>query len=330
MVTPSLPAVMVLVFAAGLALAWLATGPLRDLDRRRRLKQIDCFRTVVQLDERPNPSRTGRRLVNGLLSPSLLRIAHLTIQSRGLERRIASRLEQAGLALSPPEWVVSRAFVTLAAIAGFGYPFGPPGALLGLVAGWASLGCYRGLRRNRRMRAFAEQLPGALQLVVGSLRSGFSLPQAIGAVVKDSPPGLLPREFASAVAETQLGADLGQALERVARRFDSDDLSWVIMAIHIHKSSGGNLADLLDTTTATIRERERIRRQVRALSAEGRLSAYVLVGLPIAVTSWMFLVRRDYLAVLWTTRAGLTLLLGSICLVAIGAFWMSRWIRVEV
>jgi tight adherence protein B len=326
---PALPAVLVAVFAAGLALAWLATGQLRREDRRRRLEQIERFRPV-QRDQRPGSATLELRPTRGPLARSLLRTANLIIQSRGREKRMASLLEQAGLALTPAEWVVVRTLATLAGLVGFGYFLGPAGGVLGSIAGWAALGGYRRQRRGRRVRAFAEQLPDALQLVVGSLRSGFSLPQAIGAVVKDGAPGLLTREFARAVAETRLGADLGQALERVARRVDSDDLCWAVMAIQVQRDSGGNLAELLETATATIRERDRIRRQVRTLSAEGRLSAYILVGLPIVVALWMLLVRRDYLAVLWTTTAGLAMSIGSIGLVAIGAFWMSRWIRVEV
>jgi tight adherence protein B len=169
-----------------------------------------------------------------------------------------------------------------------------------------------------------------LQLIVGSLRSGFSLAQAIDAVVQDSTPSPLTVEFGRAIAEVRLGADLDSALERVAERVGNDDLAWAVMAVRIQRETGGNLAEVLETTVETLRERDRLRRHVQALSAEGRLSAYILIGLPFALAGWLLVVRRDYLSVLWTTSAGLTMLIGAAVLMALGIVWMLRWMKVEV
>jgi Flp pilus assembly protein TadB len=128
----------------------------------------------------------------------------------------------------------------------------------------------------------------------------------------------------------RLGGDLADALDRAAVRADNQDLAWAVIAIRIQHETGGNLAETLETTVDTIRERGRLRRHVRALSAEGRLSAYLLLGLPIAIAGWMFVVSRDYLSVLWTTPTGLILLVGAALLMVFGAFWMSRWLKVEV
>jgi tight adherence protein B len=100
--------------------------------------------------------------------------------------------------------------------------------------------------------------------------------------------------------------------------------------VRIQRETGGNLAEILLTTVDTLRERARLRGHVRALSAEGRLSAYILIGLPIVMGMWMFLVRREYLRVLWTTPTGLMMLIGAVVLMVIGSFWMSRWVKVEV
>jgi tight adherence protein B len=207
---------------------------------------------------------------------------------------------------------------------------GLPGVFLGALLGWAAAGLYRRRRASRRRRAFAEQLPDALQLIVGSLKAGFSLPQAVDAVSRELPPGALTTEFGRVIAETRIGADISDALERTADRIGNEDLAWAVMAVRIQRDTGGNLAEILQTTVDTLRERARLRGHVRALSAEGRLSAYILIGLPIVTAAWMFLVRREYLSVLWTTPTGLTLLLGAVVLMVIGSFWMSRWVKVEV
>lgn len=128
-------------------------------------------------------------------------------------------------------------------------------------------------RISRRRSAFADQLPDVLQLVAGALQTGFSLPQALDAVVREnSQPAA--GEFSRALAETRIGGELEGAMNKVADRMNSTDLRWTVMAIAIHRQVGGNLVEVLRNTVDTMRERAQMRRQVRALSAEGRLSAY--------------------------------------------------------
>ena len=158
---------------------------------------------------------------------------------------------------------------------------------------------------SRNRAAFAEQLPDVLQLIAGSLQSGFSLPQALDAVVReDTQPST--GEFSRALAEVRIGADLEDALDRVADRMDSADLRWTVMAIRIQREVGGNLAEVLLDNRGTMRERAFLRRHVRALSAEGRLSAYILVVLPVLVGIWLFISSPSYMRPLYTTPAGLS------------------------
>jgi tight adherence protein B len=232
--------------------------------------------------------------------------------------------------MSASRWTAVRLASAIAGAILLGLLGGLLGVLFGAVLGWLGAQLYPRLRERRRRRAFADQLPDTLHLIVGSLRSGFSLSQAIDAVVQDSPPSPLTVEFARAMAEVRLGSDLDAALERTAQRVGNEDLAWAVMAIRIQRDTGGNLAEVLETTVETLRERERLRRHVRALSAEGRLSAYILVALPFVLAMWLLLIRRDYLSTLWTTSAGLTMLVSAAVLMAIGIVWMARWIRVEV
>jgi tight adherence protein B len=197
------------------------------------------------------------------------------------------------------------------------------------VAGWLGARLLLSVRIGRRRTAFDEQLPDVLQLLASSLQSGFSLAQALDAVVRE---GSQPAagEFSRALGEARIGADLADALDSVAARMDSQDMRWTVMAIRIQRSVGGNLAEVLRNTIATMRERAYLRRHVKALSAEGRLSAYILVALPILLGGWLFYSARSYMELLYTTTFGLIMLSGAIVLVVIGAFWMRAFIKVEV
>jgi Flp pilus assembly protein TadB len=318
----------VLVFLAVMAAALLATAPLGRTVRPRRLSQLNRFRLTG-----PEARRAGPTTVvgtQGTVAHAVQDLSHRAADFHGMSARVAVKLERAGMTVRPGEWIVLRAAATVVGGLLLALLAGLPGLLAGAALGWLAAGAYRRWRESRRLRAFAEQLPDALQLIVGSLRSGFSLAQAIDAVSRDLPAGPLTSVFGRAIAETRIGADLSDALERAAGRIDNEDLAWVVMAVRIQRDTGGNLAEVLQTTVEALRERERLRRHVWALSAEGRLSAYILIALPILMAGFMFVARREYLSALWTTRIGLVMLFGSIALVVIGSIWMWRWVKVEV
>ncbi len=199
---------------------------------------------------------------------------------------------------------------------------------IGLVAGWLVQHVYLSFRIGRRRAAFGEQLPDVLQLIVGSLRSGFSLAQSIDAVVRD---GTQPAagEFSRALAETRIGVELEDGLNRVADRMECNDLRWVVMATRIQREVGGNLAEVLKNTVDTMRERAQTRRHVRALSAEGRLSGFIIVGLPIVLGAWLTFSKPEYMSPLFTTPIGMMLVAGGAGLIVVGAFWIRALIKVE-
>jgi tight adherence protein B len=179
------------------------------------------------------------------------------------------------------------------------------------------------------MAAFTEQLPDALRLIIGSLRSGFSLAQAVEAVTSELPEPI-SGEFGRALGETRLGAEIEDALDRVGDRMNSRELRFVVVAIRVNREIGGNLAEVLTTTVGTMSERAMLHRQVRALSAEGRLSAYVLIALPILVLLYMAAFRGVYLAPLVTTPLGWLVSLFGVAELALGIFWMIKVVKVEV
>jgi Flp pilus assembly protein TadB len=247
------------------------------------------------------------------------------------ERRLAGQLDLAGMSRKPAEWVVLGCAFSLVLVVLLTLLTGTAlaGIPIGVLAGWLSMRLIVMFRISRRRSAFADQLPDVLQLVAGALQTGFSLPQALDAVVREnSQPAA--GEFSRALAETRIGGELEGAMNKVADRMNSTDLRWTVMAIAIHRQVGGNLVEVLRTTVDTMRERAQMRRQVRALSAEGRLSAYILIALPVLMGAYMFLAKRDYIRPLYTTPVGLVMLIGGGVLVVVGTIWMRNVVKLEV
>ncbi|MCW2506422.1 MAG: type secretion system protein [Actinomycetia bacterium] len=321
-----LSGILVAVFAGAFLLILAVLLPaLTQGGKKKRLRQLNWFDGSGAATQ---PEGAAAQAVAH--AQSMLSWADRTIDDRADTDRLAISLERAGITLRPQEWLLIWAGSTFAGVAG-GLILLPwwVGMPLGAAAGFGAPWLYRQLMARRRVNRFAEQLPDALQLIVGSLQAGFSLPQALDTLVRES-AAPVSAEFGRVLAETRLGAELEDALERCAERTDSQDLSYMVMAIRIHRDVGGSLAEVLTTTVTTMRERFRLKRQVRALSAEGRLSAYVLVGLPIAIGAYMFLFRSDYVRPLYTTFAGTLMLAAGVVMITAGAFWMSRLIKVEV
>jgi tight adherence protein B len=291
---------------------------------RRRLQEIGLFTGSKMPQTTPGETADGNALMRAALA-----VSDRAVQRQG-RSSIEQALDRAALALRPAEWMLIRGVVTIVTAAVLLLMLPWYLALpLGGLAGWLGTGKYLKRRANRRARKFADLLPEALNLVVGALRSGFSLLQSIDAVVREGPEPVAG-EFGRAMAEIRLGGDLEDALERTAERNASEDLAWLVMAIRIQREVGGNLSEVLETAVETMRERGRLARHVRALSAEGRLSAYVLVGMPIALSAFLFAFRGEYLRPMYTEVLGILMLCGAGVLLAVGAFVINRMVKVEV
>jgi tight adherence protein B len=182
---------------------------------------------------------------------------------------------------------------------------------------------------KRRCKKFEAQLPDVLTLVASSLSTGFSLLQALDAVSKDAAEPAA-KEFSRALAETRIGADVSESLERMAQRMGSVNMKWAAMAIQIQRTVGGNLAETLRTTAKTLREREELMRHVKALSAEGKLSAYILIALPVGIFLYTMQTNRAYIELLWTRPLGWAMLGGGLVSLGIGTLWMRKVVDVQV
>jgi len=247
---------------------------------------------------------------------------------RGRAASGAVALERAGMSMKLPDFVLTVGLSTLV-VGVLGFMVG--GSLLGLLALVAvPLGARLLLkvRASRRQAAFADQLDDSLQLMAGSLRAGHSLLRAVDSVSTeaDAPTS---EEFSRIVNETRVGRDLNDALDEVAERMGSDDFIWVAQAIAIHREVGGNLAEVLDAVGHTIRERNAIRRQVKALSAEGKLSAAVLMALPFGVTGFISLTNPGYLAKFTESFVGYAMLGVAGVMLLVGALWLKKTVEIR-
>ena len=183
-------------------------------------------------------------------------------------------------------------------------------------------------RITKRTRAFEAQLPGALTLVASSLAAGHTFLRAIQMMCEESEPPLA-EEFSRVVVETRLGDPLVDALGRMADRLQIRDVDWVVQAIRIQQSVGGRLADLLHTLADFIRARDEVRREVLVLTAEGRISAWVLGGLPVFLLATIQVINPAYMKPMYRGW-GLAVLLGCACSVVFGTVLISRMSKIEV
>jgi tight adherence protein B len=215
-------------------------------------------------------------------------------------------------------------------------------SLVGLLLGWVLAGPFVGLvlaaavgltarvvldamARRRRTR-FNAQLGETLQMLAGSLRAGHGLAQGVDNVSRES-ESPTAEEFRRLTIETRLGRDLVEALRALAARVGSEDFEWVVQAIEIQRDVGGDLAEVLDTVAGTIRDRARIRQQVSALSAEGRMSAWVLMLLPFGLIGMMSVTNPTYLSPLFDSGTGHVLLGVGAVLLVIGGLWLKRIVK---
>lgn len=288
----------------------------------------------------PRPPRPGERLVvyheqTDGATARLSALAQWTteatdrrIRKGDLGARLDRALEGAGVNLRPGELVVMLMSSTVIVFA-LGVLGG--NALLGLfLAALLPLGAklWLSVRRDRRQAAFADQLTDVLLLVSSSLRAGYGLTQGIDAVSRDADEPAAS-EFRRIIIEHRLGRDLDEAMENCATRMDNDDFKWVVQAISIHRDVGGDLAKVLDNIVATVRDRADVLREVRSLSAEGRMSARVLVALPFLVLAMMQLTNAQYMSTLISEPIGLVLLAAAALLMLTGVLVIRRMVKIQ-
>jgi tight adherence protein B len=255
-------------------------------------------------------------------------MAERSLQRRGWATRLDIALERGGVPFRPGEFILLViAAIFGAFIVGVAF-FGPLIAVAFAVAAAFLSRTVLRFKVSRRRAKFESQLGDTLQLLSGSLRAGYGLVQALDAVAKNSESPSAD-EFNRLIMEMRVGRDLPDALSAVATRIGSQDFDWVVEAITINREIGGDLTELLDRAAKTIRERDNVRRQIKSLSAEGKLSAYVLVAIPILLLLYMRVANPDYAGVLTSTPMGLVMLSVAGAGIGLGGLWLKKIIKVD-
>ena len=252
-----------------------------------------------------------------------------TLTRRGPVDFLKNGLDRSGLDI---EWSEFTFYHLLGVALGgaLAYWFGGWAAAVAviLLGAWSPVVALNALTA-RRQATFAAQLPETLTMLAGSLKAGYSLLQAVDMVAKETTPPMA-EEFKRVLADARLGLPVEQALDKMAVRIDNTNFNWMIMAIKIQREVGGNLVEVLTTLAETIRERETVARQIKVLTAEGRLSAIILLALPFFVGISLYLLNPGYMGLLFSNTAGLLMLAFSVIMMVIGAFWLRKIVKIEV
>ena len=322
--TAGLVIATVLVFAAIFLIALMLLG---GSTQRRRDQEL--ARRMAASSDRHQDQAEDRGAVEWIPDP-FIEMGERAARFGGIGSKVDSRLEQAGIEIRTGEFMAASLLAGL--VGGFlGVLLLPKPIFIILLTALAAAGpwLWVSIRAGRRLKKLQDQLVDILMILASSLRAGHSFLQAIDAVSREvGEPGT--REFSRLVAEIRLGRDVDEAMYALAERIDSEDFKWAVIAVSIQREVGGNLAEVLDTVADTIRDRQNIRRQVDVLSAEGRLSVYVLAGLPVLVTLYMSIVNPTYIGLLFTTRIGIVMSVVAISLIILGVIWMKKVVKIDV
>jgi tight adherence protein B len=301
--------------AVGIALTILLlvllTGDRRGVGRRQL--GIDRLRK-----ERGRSTSVGERI-------SVL--AEGAVDRSGRRTGLANALDVADIAMRPGEFVVVALSCAVTVGAVFWWLGGPLLGILGIPLTILGVRSYVSRRASRRRAAFEQQLPDVLQLITNALRSGFALPQALDAVAQQAAEPARS-EFERVNFESRVGLDLGDSLQSLSVRMQSETFGWVVSALEINREVGGELAKVLAGLASTVRERQALDRQIRTLTAEGRLSSYVLLALPFLVGFAALLISPEYFEPM-RESPGPQILIACGVLLAVGWVWMRAMIRTD-
>ena len=315
---------MILIAGGGLAGVLLLIGVIVSITSERSLVEERLGRyleeeTILAQGEKSSP--VGDWL-------------NVAIERSSWGDNIARELARADLKLKPAEYIsliiIAGLLAALASyfIGGRSIIF----TLIGGVVGTLVPRFYVRRQQSQRLIHFNEQLPDMLNLMVNGLRAGYSTMQAMEAVSKEMPTPI-SSEFRRVVQEMQLGIPMEDALNNLIRRIPSDDLDLTIAAVNVQREVGGNLAEILDIISYTIRERVRIKGEIRVLTTQVMYSGRFLALLPILIALVLYLLNRPYMMLFFdpdTRTVGIPALVFGALMVGAGAFTMNKIADIEV
>ena len=279
------------------------------------------------------PPTTGfRDSLNRLFQPAADRVGRGNLKKG--KPSVADQLQRADLRLRTSEFLMiqlgSTALFVLIAVLRFGLPLG--GLIQTIVfgvIGYLLPSFYVKFRINQRLKAFNNQLGDTLTLLSNAIKAGYSFAQAIDTVAKNAVPPIAD-EFGRAVREMNLGGSPDEALQNITKRIASADFDLVATAYSIHRTVGGNLAEILDNIAYTIRERVRIKGEIATLTAQARASGTLITFLPIVLAAFMYMVTPTYFRPMFESIVGWILLTIGAFMIFIGNLIIRRVVAIEV
>ncbi len=280
-----------------------------------------------RLGRREKQEEEQREKGGGEISVSA--VVDRAVAGRGFADNLAIQIAQADLKWTVGEFLVLS--VLLAIVLGLvfyvikRYVFIP----VGIIASFFGPRIYLGMRKSSRLKAFDGQLGDALNLIVNSLRAGYSTTQALE-VISNEMPSPIADEFGRVVLELQLGVPFDSAMSNLLRRMPSPDMDLVITAMSVQREVGGNLAEVLDAISFTIRERVRIKGEIKILTAQGRITGYLITGLPFVLSGVVYLVNPDFMSGMIEDPCGWAMIGIALFLLVIGYFSVSKITSIEV
>jgi tight adherence protein B len=261
----------------------------------------------------------------------LARSVNDVVAEKGFAQTISVNLARANLKLTVGEYLMLQ----VVSVLGMGVLFylimhqNPFLALGGLVAGYFLPGLYVKMRQRKRLTDFSNQLGDAINLLANGMRSGYSLLQAMDAVASEMPPPIAD-EFQRVVREIGLGITNQRAMNNMLRRIPSDDLDLLITAINVQHEVGGNLAEILETISHTIRERVRIKGEIRVLTSQQMMSGYVISFLPIGLGLVLFALNPAYMSRMFNDVCGIAMMAAGGLMMIVGFFAIQKIVNIEV
>jgi len=310
-------ALAILLIAAGIAMSGGGSGVNARLERYASGSQ-----------EKPASASGQGGLAEALQSSQALASLNKVVEQRDFGANLAREIARADLRLKVSEYLVLWAGTTLGVpllmlVFSLGLPTlrNPIVLLVGAFVGFMLPRFWLGRRKSSRLGAFDKQLPDTITLIANALRAGSSFLQAIELVVRESRPPI-STEFSRVIREVNLGLAFDTALENMVRRVRSDDLELMATAISIQHTVGGNLAEILDSIAFTIRERVRIKGEIRTLTAQQRLSGYVVGFLPIGLAGFLFIAAPGFMSPMFDDRVSVIGLPAGVIILALGGFAM--------
>lgn len=336
---------LIIAIGVGLALVWgVGIGGYFFFARRQAAVVEDRLGQIGKVAQAPTPTKA---------QPAKEKASPVGALFDGIVSRfsfadnIKRDLARADIKLTVGEFVALH-IIMLFAVGGLGWFLGgglqePAGAVTLIFAGVGAIvglfvpRFYVGSQQSARLKNFDNQLGDMLNLVVNGLRAGYSVMQALESVAREMPPPIAV-EFRRLVQEMQLGIPMEAALANLTRRIPSKDLDFVVTAINVQREVGGNLAEILDSISHTIRERVRIKGEIATLTAQGMMTGYVVSLLPIGLGLFLYLVNRPYMELFWTADphifgipvCGVSMLVAAALMIGIGFAIVMKIVDIEV